>query len=770
MISSPRRARLSLAAFSVVLLLACGGSGAPVALGPWIVEAAASTSENRYHTAEFAFDGDLESRWSSRFEDNQWVMGRLASPARIDQVVLRWEDACASEYVVEGSIDQKAWTEFARRTEWAGGADTINVSPAVEAAYVRVTCIKRKTDWGNSLFEIELHGTPGGAAPAKSLAGYEAAPEPWDTRCREIRDRLMAAAAKDPRTSADMTDDEFLDLVSRRKFDFFWYETNPDNGLTLDQAENFRSSERHRIASVANAGFALTAYCIGAKRGWVTRDEAAERIRKTLDFFLTKMEHRRGFYYHFVDMFTGERDPGSELSSIDSALFFCGVIAVAEAFKDDTTIATSAAAILDRVDWQWMLNGHPHFPAHGANPDGPFLNSRWGSTTEGMLCYLVGIGAPKNPMPAASWNAFDRHAGDYQGYRFVIEYGAQSIFRFQYPCLWYDFRNRHDAFADYFENGVEATLAMRQYCLDIADRFPKSYGPMLWGLGAANGPGDRYMIYGFPPGDPYSPADGTVVVYGIAGSVPFVPHLAIPALRYIYDNHHQSWGKYGFTDAINPQLDFVTRRVVGLDEGTALIAIENYRSGYIWELFMRHPLVKRTTAGIGWTMRPVPSGDAAPVDLSGDWKFRTGDGNFEGDDASKDGWRDLLAPDRWDNQDLALRKYDGIGWYRRTFVTSGSQLAAWERDRIVFHSGGIDDIDEVWVNGTSIGKTAGEGAFAAQRLYEVPRGLIRPGENSIAVRVTDKGGHGGLWRRPLRIGPFVAADWQPINPEVSRLH
>ncbi len=760
------RARLSTLLALIVLLVGCGSSNLPAQdLAPWFVAASSSTSESRYLTGEFAFDGDLKSRWASAFQDNQVLIGTLAVPAAIDRIELTWESACATDYDVALSEDGTTWTTVAARRGAPGGLDTITLPNPILARHVRVHAIKRKTEWGNSIFEVRLHGAPTGPAPARSLAGFEAPPTEWDKRCREIRDRLMAQAAADPKTSAGMTDDQFLELVSRRAFDFFWYETNPENGLTIDQTENFRSSERHRTASIASVGYALSAYVIGANRGWVTRDEARERILVTLKFLAGGgTPHNRGFFYHFLDLFTGKPDEGTELSSIDSALFLSGLITAVEEFRSDSEIATIGDELIERVDWKWMLNGHPHFPAHGVGANGQFLNSRWGSTTEGMLCYILGIGAPTHAMPAEAWKAYDRHSEEYKGYRLVVEYGGQSIFRFQYPCLWYDFRNRHDGVMDYFENGIEATLAMRQYCLDLSPSFPRSYGPSLWGLGAANGPQDIYRIYGFPPGRPEYAADGTVVVYAIAGSLPFVPELAIPALRYLYDHHHESWGKYGFTDAVNPQLGIVTERVIGLDQGTMLIAIENYRSGLVWDRFMRSRVAKKFSAAVGWTMKPDPNAPHAPVNLAGSWQLATSDAvqnvTAEG---SIPGARTVIAPDRWDNQDTALGTWDGVATYARAFTVEDTRLAAWRGAPLVFHAGGIDDIDEVFVNGQSIGSTTASDAWNKERVYAVPSGLLKPGRNIITVRVKDSGGYGGLWRRPLRIGPHIPAEFQPIR-------
>src|SRR5678816_1915693 len=92
-------------------------------------------------------------------------------------------------------------------------------------------------------------------------------------------------------------------------------------------------------------------YCIAADRGWVTKDQAKERARNTLDFFANKQEQKNGWFYHFVDQETGERRWRTELSSIDTALLLAGVLTVKQCFKDDPNIVALADKIYQRVDF-----------------------------------------------------------------------------------------------------------------------------------------------------------------------------------------------------------------------------------------------------------------------------------------------------------------------------------------------------------------------------------------------------------------------------------
>ena len=148
-----------------------------------------------------------------------------------------------------------------------------------------------------------------------------------------------------------LDDDALLETISRRTFDYFWLEANPDTGLVKD-----RSTE-DSPSSIAAVGFGLTAIPIAIERGWITRDEGYQRTLTTLETFANGgVEGRRGFYYHFVDMATGRRAYDSELSSIDTALFIAGALTAGEYF-DKTEVSRLADRLYRKVDWVWMQGG-----------------------------------------------------------------------------------------------------------------------------------------------------------------------------------------------------------------------------------------------------------------------------------------------------------------------------------------------------------------------------------------------------------------------------
>ena len=262
------------------------------------------------------------------------------------------------------------------------------------------------------------------------------------------------------------TDEQLLDEIQRGSFQFFWNETNPKTGQVKDRAF-LNGKDTRTMASIAATGFGLTALCIADARGFAKTAEITERVRNTLRFLSDTMPNVHGFFYHFVDMNTGERWAKCELSSIDTSLLLCGILTARQYFKD-SEIQDLATKIYNRVDWPWMLNGGPTF-SMGWHPESGFLKARWEHFCELMMIYLLGIGSPTKPVSAETWKAWTRPKITYQGLTYIS--GNDPIFTHQYSHAWYDFRNNKDAYANYFENSVTATKAHKLFCMSLKPKF-----------------------------------------------------------------------------------------------------------------------------------------------------------------------------------------------------------------------------------------------------------------------------------------------------------
>ncbi|MEO7659516.1 MAG: glucoamylase family protein, partial [Pyrinomonadaceae bacterium] len=405
-----------------------------------------------------------------------------------------------------------------------------------------------------------------------------------------------APAAAIPTASVSEEDDAFLDDLQKKTFQFFWDHSDPKTGLTLDRSRTDGTPPRpgeahHNVASIAATGFALSGYCIAAQRGWITKDKARERARNTLDFFANKQEHKNGWFYHFVDVQTGERRWKSEISSIDTALLLSGVLTIKGCFADDKQIVILADKIYDRVDFGWMLNGDRYLLSHGWRPESGWIKNRWHDYSEQAILYLLAIGSRNHAIPSQSWYAWERTWQEYGGYRYLA--AVSPLFIHQFSHAFVDFRGRRERrppYVDYFDNSVKATRAQRQFFIDVLSKeFPK-YGPDMWGLTASDFV-KGYVAWGAPPRHPET--DGSIVPCAAAGSLMFTPDISLAALRQMKSEFGSKiYGKYGFADAFNPHNGWVNRDVIGIDLGITLLSAENLRSGNIWHWFMQNPEVR----------------------------------------------------------------------------------------------------------------------------------------------------------------------------------
>jgi len=426
-----------------------------------------------------------------------------------------------------------------------------------------------------------------------------------------------------------------LATLQRHTFGYFVHEANPANGLVRD---NTRYGSPSSIAAV---GLALACYPVAVERGFLTRDEAAGRVRTTLRFFAESPQRPepdatgyRGFFYHFLDLPTGRRAHGCELSMMDTAILFAGALTAAQYFDRDVPheaeIRSFADSLYRAADWRWALDGAAAL-RHGWTPEGGFLPYRWQGYSEALLLYVLGLGS-STPLPEESYAAW---TATYEWKKhFGIEYlFGGPLFMHQLSHLWIDFRGIRDGFMrekgiDYFENSRRATLVQRRYAERNPRRF-KGYSRDVWGITASDGPGPavrriggrirRFRDY-CARGVPYGPDDGTLSPWAVIASLPFAPEIVLPTFASFLRKYPDMRTHYGFLCSLNPTFgadgrgrgDWVAKGYYGLDQGPVVLMIENFATGMIWSLMRRcRPLVeglRRAGFTGGWLDEGGPEG------------------------------------------------------------------------------------------------------------------------------------------------------------------
>jgi len=412
-----------------------------------------------------------------------------------------------------------------------------------------------------------------------------------------------------------MTDSKLLDELQRNTFDYFLEESSARTGLVRDK------TGEDSPASIAATGLSLACHPIAVERGLITREDAVGRILTILQFFTESRQSPepdatgyRGFYYHFLDMETGKRAHRCELSTLDTALLVAGFLTVATYFDGtsggEARIRRLAGELVDRVDWRWALNGGETI-THGWKPERGFLRYRYECYHEGTIMYLLALASPRYGIPPDSYRRLT------SGYKWKKIYGrefvyAGPLFIHQLSHMWIDFRGIRDDYMrgrgiDYFENSRRATYVQQEYAIRNPKGF-SGYGADCFGLSASDGPGParvehegrmrRFFDYR-ARGVPFGPDDGTIAPWATVASLPFAPEIVLPAIRHFSTMSLGFHRPYGFRATFNPsfpvngsgEAGWVSPFHIGLDEGPIMMMVENHRSGFVWELMKRCPML-----------------------------------------------------------------------------------------------------------------------------------------------------------------------------------
>ena len=416
---------------------------------------------------------------------------------------------------------------------------------------------------------------------------------------------------------ADLPDEELLDALQFAAFGYFVDTINPSNGLVPD------TSRGGSPCSIAVVGFALSCYPIGVTRGWMSREDAVDRVLTTLRFFLASPQGSepdttgfKGFYYHFLDMHSGRRVWQCELSLIDTTLLLAGVLTAARHFDGpdagEREIRRLADAFYHRIDWDWARDGEPTV-SQGWRPECGFIRYRWEGYSEAAILYVLGLASPTHPLHPDSFRAWSVTYQWERIYRNDCLY-AGPLFIHLFSHAWIDFRGIRDEFCasrgtDYFENTRHAIAIQREYARLNPNGFA-GYSRDIWGLTACDGPlgvvptaaGYDRPLFGYSArGVPYGPDDGTLAPWVALACAAFEPAAALASTRVVLETYPNVLREGRFAGAFNPSLaddglnpeGWVSEGCYGLDQGLLVVMIENCRTGLIWRLMRSAPAIRQ---------------------------------------------------------------------------------------------------------------------------------------------------------------------------------
>lgn len=406
-------------------------------------------------------------------------------------------------------------------------------------------------------------------------------------------------------TTHIMNDEEFLDMVQRATFRYFWDYAHPVSGLAR---ERLGSGE---TVTIGGSGFGIMALLVGAERGFKSRELVAKRILKILNFLTTKAQRFRGAFPHWLNGTTGQvipftqYDDGGDL--VETSFLIQGLLAARQYFNQNDTLETEIRNkinfIWQTVEYSWYRRSpySTYLYWHWSPNYGWIMNFKLMGWNETMICYILGIASPTYSIPASTYYQGWASSPNYFNERIVYGYKlfvgdnfGGPLFFTHYSFLGFDPRNKKDNFCNYFIHNRNQTLVNRAYCINNPKGFV-GYDSLNWGLTASDNP------WGYLAHEPYFNDNGTIAPTAALSSMPYTPNESIASLKHFYRTYYtQLWGEYGFKDAFNLTQNWFASSYLAIDQGPIIVMIENYRTGLLWNLFMSNPEIQSAINAIGF--------------------------------------------------------------------------------------------------------------------------------------------------------------------------
>ncbi|HEX7062952.1 MAG TPA: glucoamylase family protein [Woeseiaceae bacterium] len=417
------------------------------------------------------------------------------------------------------------------------------------------------------------------------------------------------------------SDDELLTMVQEASFRYYWEGGHPIAGIAPEVLPGDPN-----LLALGGSGFGVMAMLVGAERGFVPREDVAERMLKIVRF-LARADRFHGVWPHFLDgntgrvwPFFGKYDDGGDL--VETAFMMQGLLAARRYFDRDNVTESEIRDTITRlwreVEWSWYRK----------TPDSDVLYWHWSPDwefhishpligwNETMIIYLLAIASPTHAVPAEMYHTgwagtSERHVGYRQGwgrttagdhyvngrswYDIELPVGVGrggDLFFTHFSFMGFDPRGIRDRYTNYFENNRAIALINRAYCIENPNGF-KGYGPDSWGLSAGINSGGGKPV---PRDD-----NGTINVMASLASFPYTPEESMAALKHFYrDLGDRIWGIYGFHDGFNETQNWFEEAYMALNQGPIVVMIENHRTGLVWNLFMSNPEIQPALDAIGF--------------------------------------------------------------------------------------------------------------------------------------------------------------------------
>lgn len=399
---------------------------------------------------------------------------------------------------------------------------------------------------------------------------------------------------------------KLLDTLTYQTFNYFWEGAEPTSGMARERIhiDSIYPLNDRDVVTTGGSGFGLMAILVGVERGFISREDALARYNKIVNF-LENADRFHGAWPHWLDGKTGRVKPFSKYDDggdlVETAFLVQGMITVAEYFKNGNDEERALSAKLQNlwygVDWKFYTNNENTLYWHWSP------NHQWKidfdvvGYNECLIMYVLAAASPtygiSKEVYDIGWARNGAITSDVTSYDLPVildhypdsDISVGPLFWAHYSYLGLNPMGLNDAYADYEKLNKNHALIHYRYALDNPNRF-EGYGKNLWGFTSS------YSLKGYAAHSPEVDL-GVISPTAALSSIPYTPKESIDFLRNLYKNHDSLIGPFGPYDAFSLENNWYVPRYLAIDQGPIPVMVENYRTGLLWELFMKNEDVQR---------------------------------------------------------------------------------------------------------------------------------------------------------------------------------
>lgn len=408
-----------------------------------------------------------------------------------------------------------------------------------------------------------------------------------------------------------------FDEVQKGTFRYFWEGAEPNSGLArerLHEDGQYPQNDQNVVTS-GGGGFGVMAILVGMERKFISREDGLKRIDRILRFLETA-DRYHGAWPHWWNGETGKTKPFSKKDDggdlVESSFMIQGLLCVRQYLQDGSAQEKALAARADKlwkeVEFTWYTNNQSVLYWHWSPNYGWDMNFPVKGYNECLIMYVLAASSPTHAVDPKVYHEgwaqngkIKNNSASYGGYTLqLLQQGNATnggpLFWAHYSYLGLDPRGLKDQYADYWELNKNMALINYQWCVDNPNQF-KGYGPQSWGLTSS------YSIRGYAGHAPQKERDlGVISPTAALSSFPYTPQQSTAAMLNWYNNmKDKTWGNYGFYDAFSETANWFPKRYLAIDQGPIVVMMENYRTGFVWNLFMSAPEIKTGLKKLGFS-------------------------------------------------------------------------------------------------------------------------------------------------------------------------